>query len=122
MKSETCFPRRAEFHQYNPENFILVENDKNGAVIRAAVDNFSGARKICFIKELAAEGFIPDHYQWFSDPDADGYLGIKWIVDDSWLKTDGERTRKTELLCRGMLLLACILWVVLMTFILWNSR
>ncbi|MDB6123136.1 MAG: hypothetical protein JWQ71_2129 [Pedosphaera sp.] len=122
MKAETSFPKRVTFHQKNPENFILVENNKNRAMIRAAFDNFSEARKVYFIKELAAEGFIPDHYQWFSDPDSDGYFGVRWIVDDSWLEVDRIGTLKTEMLCRRMLLLACILWVVLMSLLLWNSR
>jgi hypothetical protein len=122
MKAETSFPRRVKFHQKNPENFILVENDRNKARIRAAFDNFTEARKIYFIKELAAEGFIPDHYQWFSDPNADGYFGIPWIIDDSWLEVDRAGTQRTEMLCRRMLFLACLLWVVLMVLILWNSR
>jgi hypothetical protein len=116
MKTETCFPKKARFHRRHPENFILVQNNKDGVLIRASHDNFSDPRKAAFIRELAAEGFIPDHYQWFSDPSANNYLGIKWIIDESWLQDD--QATRNEAMGGRALLVAALVWVILLALVL----
>ncbi|EEF62838.1 hypothetical protein [Pedosphaera parvula] len=118
MKTETCLPKRAEFYRRQPENHILVQNNKDDVLIRATHDNFSDQRKAAFIRELAAEGFIPDHYQWFSDPDASNYLGIRWVVDSSWLQINNQIARKGEMLCGRALMVAAVLWVILVALVL----
>src|SRR5258708_203567 len=89
-------PKQFEFNSQYPENYILVENRDDGVVIRAARKNFSDQRKSAFIKELAAEGFIPDHFQWFSDPDTSNYMGVRWIIDSSWLRLHASVRRESE--------------------------
>src|SRR5260370_38435257 len=78
--------RKYEFCNNEPYNLILVEQNENGVLVRAAWDNFSDRRKAFFIKEIAAEGFIPDRYQWFSNYEENGYTGIRGVIDRSWLK------------------------------------
>ena len=118
MRTELGLPKRAEFHCRQPDNYILVQNHKDGVMIRATSDNFSEQRKAAFIRELAAEGFIPDHYQWFLDADASNYLAIKWIIDPSWLRVEKRLVGKAELICGRALLLVAIVWLVLIAMIL----
>jgi hypothetical protein len=122
MKLETSVPKRTEFYTRCPENFLLVENEKSGVSIRAVYDNFSSRRKIFFIKELACEGFIPDEYQWFSDPDDGGCFGLRWLIDHSWLQAGGSVAHRAEDLCLKILLGGGICWVALMGFIVLASR
>ena len=83
VRQET--PRQFEFYVPDLDNMVLVEDGPEGVVIRAARNNFSERRKSFFIHELAAEGYIPDIYQWFSDPAGNPY-GLRWVVDCSWLR------------------------------------
>ncbi|HSI14968.1 MAG TPA: hypothetical protein VK961_23145 [Chthoniobacter sp.] len=86
MATRLLHPRETEFYSRFPENFILVENYDDGrVVVRAALDNYSECRKCFFIHELASEGFIPDQYQFMSNVEQDGFLGVRWVVDSSWL-------------------------------------
>src|SRR5258708_19436005 len=66
MRTLTNPSRQHEFYFPGFDNLVLVENRPDGVVIRATRDNFSEARKSFFIRELAAEGFIPDACGWFS--------------------------------------------------------
>src|ERR1700752_5138745 len=99
-------PEKTEFVSHQPPNFILVENGENGVVIRAACDNFSERRKSLFIKEISAEGFIPDIYQWFSDPDSGGFAGVRWIIDSSWVKVHAAVRRAADRAMGRMFLVA----------------
>ncbi len=86
MATKLLHPRETEFYNRFPENFLLVENHEDGrVVIRAVLDNYSERRKCLFIHELASEGFIPDEYQFMSNVEEDGFLGVQWVVDSSWL-------------------------------------
>lgn len=116
MKTETCFPKRARFHHRHPDNSILVQNSKDGVLIRATHDTFSEPRKAAFIRELVAEGFIPEHYQWFAEPGTNSFLGIKWVIDDSWIDEEYETTQ-TESLGAPALLLAALVWLILIILI-----
>jgi hypothetical protein len=54
--------------------------------IRASRDVFSPLRKDYFIRNLASEGFIPDHYRWSTPAGSEiSYSRIRWLVDYSWL-------------------------------------
>jgi len=95
MSSFTVVSERHEFYISDLDNHILIENSVDGVVIRATRDNFPAHRKAFFVRHLAVEGYIPDHYEWFSDTADDGFLGVRWIVrtisDD---KTVSDRIRK----------------------------
>lgn len=78
---------------------VRVEEFEGRVTIRATADTFSRRRKLSFIRELAAEGFIPDG-RWLSpfDGEPDSY-GIRWLIDDSWVKPDEallERNHRLE--------------------------
>jgi hypothetical protein len=85
MSTETL-PRTIEYHHLHPENFLLVENNVDRVTIHAAFDNFSEQRKAYLIREMAEEGFIPDHFQYFYGLDTGGIFGVSWVIDNSWLK------------------------------------
>ena len=72
----------AKFRLYLPDldNHVLIETSADGVVISATRDNFTNQRKKFFIRQLAAEGYIPDRYEWFSEPAEDGFFGVKWMA------------------------------------------
>ena len=63
------------------------ESGRRARGIRAALDNYSERRKALFIHELAAEGFIPDEYQFMTNTDSDSFFRIQWVIDTSWLSS-----------------------------------
>ena len=91
MATQLFPPSRTEFYPRSPENYLLVENHEDGrVVIRAVLDNYSERRKDHFIRELAAEGFIPDQYEYLTNSGGVGYMGVCWVIDDSWLQIPQE--------------------------------
>ena len=103
MRAHTEIPEVARLSLAVPDNLVIVENHPGAVVIRAARDNFSKARKHCFIRYLAAEGFIPDCYEELS-----------WSVDESLLP--GEATHTHRALRHVLLTIGCatLVWLVLM--------
>ncbi len=93
----------AESHAYEfcfielDYTLVRVEASDGDVTIRATADTFSKQRKVCFIRELAAEGFIPDDYRWFSLAGPESYSrGVRWLVDCSWLKVDEALIARTQ--------------------------
>jgi hypothetical protein len=86
MKTSLTKPRCHEFSFPYLDALVLVEVHGDSVEIRATRNTFSEQRKISFIRELAAEGFIDDSFQWFSLAGSDSYLGVRWRVDFSWLE------------------------------------
>ena len=126
MATRVFQPQRTEFYQVFSDNLILVENQEGGVLIRAARQNFSERRKALFIRELAAEGFIPDHYQYFSDTDGCSFFGVRWIVEISWIEMPPEvnRTAQRRSLVRflgAFPVLVVILEYLLIRSILWRN-
>src|SRR5436305_471853 len=111
MRAQKVSQKGFDFYFPSLDNMVLVECDEDGTVtIRAARDNFSEQRKAHFIRQLAAEGFIPDMYQFFSGS-ASGYRGIRWIIDHSWLKIHPDVTRRANRFMRRALISATALWL-----------
>jgi hypothetical protein len=81
--AEFCFPYL--------DTLVRVEVVDEFVTIRATRDTFSPLRKDYFIRNLASEGFIPDHFRWAtpSGPET-AYGRIHWIVDYSWLTISDE--------------------------------
>jgi hypothetical protein len=78
---EFCFPRM--------DTLLLVEVAESGVTIRATRDTFSPQRKASFVRELVAEGFIPEEFRWLPVGGAQSYgRGIRWLVDFSWLQIE----------------------------------
>jgi hypothetical protein len=114
MKTTLPVPRTFEFCFPEKDTLLRVEEAEDSVVIRATRDSFSYSRKSSFIRELAAEGFIPDSYKWFSQAGPDTFMGVRWLVDISWLVLPetalaSARRFMWRILCGG-----CLLWVGLM--------
>ncbi len=113
-----------EFEFYFPDldNLLLVQCAEDGAVtIRSTRNNVSESRKLSFIRQLAAEGFIPDTYQWFPGT-TDGSLGLKWVVDCSWLKIPSVVVHRSNRFIRRALLAGCALWLGMMGILLVSAK
>jgi hypothetical protein len=114
----TAPSRTMEFCIQRPYNLILVEEREDGITVRAAADDFNEQRKGAFIRELAAEGFIADRYQWYSGSDSSGYSGVTWIIDRSWLaSTPALMRRKALPWIAGMFAGACVMLLLLMSIV-----
>ena len=114
----TQIPVSAKFELYIPEldNHLLIETGAAGVVIRATRDNFSARRKTFFIRHLAAEGYIPDQYEWFAESSGDGFLGVKWMIGASSKASEG-RFRSIRRWCtRRNAIYSCLALVWLISF------
>jgi hypothetical protein len=98
---EFCFPKL--------DTLLLVEVEEGGVTIRATRDTFSPQRKACFVRELVAEGFIPDEFEWHSIGDPQSFhRGVRWLVDFSWLRVDVDMAPRTRILAKALLGLAIL--------------
>jgi hypothetical protein len=119
MKSIQEKPRSYEFNFPHLGTRLQVEELGGEVTIRATRDTFSDQRKISFIRELAAEGFIPDDFIWLSisESDAPG-RGVIWLVDSSWLKLDENDIARARRILNKALAGAFLLFAVEMTLVL----
>jgi hypothetical protein len=100
MKTEDGVASHFEFAFPRLDTLLLVEVADGAVTIRATRDTFSPQRKACFIRELAAEGFIPEEFRWLQLEEPQSFhRGVRWLVDFSWLSVDGSRFDRTR---RGM--------------------
>jgi hypothetical protein len=101
MKALAAEPRIFEFCFPRQDTLLKVEVWDDAVTIRATRNTFSERRKAAFVRELAAEGFIAEDFQWASNDGAETCCsGVRWLVDTSWLKQDeamAARTRRTVL-------------------------
>jgi hypothetical protein len=117
MKTHAAEPRCHEFYFAHLDTLVQVEQVDDQVVIRATRDTFSAQRKAFFVRELAAEGFIDDRYRWFTSVGDAGTLGVRWLVDLSWLQLSPELTAATRRFVLQSLGAATVLWLVLMTML-----
>ena len=113
MRTQIPVPESFKLYVPDLDNHILVENHGDRVVIHASRDNVSERRKTSFIRHLATEGYIPDRYEWFCNPRADDFFGVRWVVDVSWSENDPQierRARRREL---GVILLGLAVFVML---------
>jgi hypothetical protein len=89
--AETC-----ELYIAALDNHFLIENNAGGVVVHASRDNVSERRKAALIRYFATEGYIPDRYEWFSEPQAEGFFGVRWVVDNSWSENDPQIERRAR--------------------------
>jgi hypothetical protein len=106
-----------EFYFPQVDTLARVENSEGTVIIRTSRDTFSERRKACFVRELAAEGFIPDTYQWFSSSGADSFLGVRWLVDISWLQLPAAVLKGARRFMQRLLAGTALFWCVLMTML-----
>jgi hypothetical protein len=105
--------RRYDFSFPTLDTFIRLETRGQRVVIRASRDTFSEARKRSFIRELAAEGFIDDCCRRFSGA-RNPSVGVRWVIDDSWLFPGHEARTETNLFMLRLLIGAGVLWASLL--------
>lgn len=113
MKTPTAAPdSRTRFQFCFPEldTLVLVEKTEDRVIIRATRDTFSEARKLCFIHELAAEGFIDLGYRDFAGFNS-GSSSVEWLIDRLWLKLDAAATKRTYHFMVRLLLFSTMLWL-----------
>ena len=118
MRAQLNSKRSFEFYFADLDNLLLVENQAEGVVIRATRNNFPESRKTSFIRELAAEGFISETYQWFCGFDERSSLPVRWLVDYSWLKLDQDACARTNRFMIRLISGAIILFLVMMSAVL----
>ena len=114
-------PIQAEFYFSAPENFILVQNLREGVVrILATHDCFSGRRKASFVRELAAEGFIPEEFAYVEADSADEGLSgplaykVKWVLEPTWQRVPENVTRQSHRRCCALYALCLAVWALSM--------
>jgi hypothetical protein len=119
MRAQKVLAKDFQFYFPDLDNIILVEcHEDESVTVRASKNNVPDERKIFFIRKLAAEGFIPDSYQWFSGS-MDGSSGLRWIKDYSWLKKNQEAVvRKSNRAMGKILVAAGLLWAVMIRILL----
>ena len=111
---EFCFPRL--------DTLVQVEERSDMVIIRATRDTFSERHKALFVRELAAEGFISDTYEWLTGCGSWSSLHVCWLVDCSWLKPGTAATSQTNRIMLRLLGSAIALWLVMMAVLLATSR
>jgi hypothetical protein len=88
---------RFEFSFPHLDTDLQVEVRDGDVTILATRDTFSDDRKAAFVHELAAEGFIPDAFMWYS-PRGFRPAGqqLAWRVDSAWFGTTDTTTTRTR--------------------------
>jgi hypothetical protein len=98
-----------------PQNRLRIEAHAGNVVIHAGLNNFSPQEKSLLIRYLAAEGFIPQRYEWDADPETAHLTGLTWLVDSS-LTTQPKPHRKRLGQITQVILGALLALLVLMTY------
>ena len=111
---EFCFP--------SLDTLVQVEELNDAVIIRATRDIFSERRKALFIRELAAEGFISDTYEWFSGFGQWSSLRVRWLVDCSWLKPGKDAAMCTPHFMLRLIIFAITLWLAMICVLMISSR
>jgi hypothetical protein len=118
MRIQKVLPKEYQFYLPDLDNIVLVKCESDGTVtVRATKGNCSEERKGAFIRRLAAEGFIPDEYQWLSDR-VDESKGVRWIKDHSWLEISPAVTKRSNAFMKKLLIGAGLFWIAMIRVLL----
>jgi hypothetical protein len=114
MRKQKVLAKEFEFYFSDLDNIILVENlDEENVRIRFTNDNLSERRRTAFVHQLAAEGFIPDQFQWYSGSTF-GSLSIQWLHDCSWVKLPEKVIKRSNRFMKLLIAAACLFWIAMM--------
>ena len=86
MNALSIRTRRRKFHFVKFDSLVRVETRGGKVLVKTSRNNFSERQKAFFIRHLAAEGFIPDEYQAFSEKSSSHFPNLRWAVDTSWMQ------------------------------------
>lgn len=117
MKATLSEPRVFEFYFPAMDTLLQVEEKEDAVVIRATRNTFSERRKAFFIRELAAEGFIPDSYRWLASGESPSVPGVCWLVDISWVELPKAALAGTHRFMMRLLAGGFLLWLALMLWL-----
>ena len=121
MRAQIAYPKNCRLYIPDLDTHVLIENSADAVVITATRDNLSDRRKSFFIRHLAAEGFIPDRYEWFSEAAQDGFSGVKWIAPASSNDTQARFSWMRKIWPRRNVFYGCTFIVWLCCFV-WAAR
>ena len=116
MKTHAHSNRSFDFYFPDVDTLALVEESQDEVVVRATRNTFSDRRKMFFIRELAAEGFISDSYENFPGFESSTRLNVRWQADITWLKPNEDYLARARRLIIRLFLSAALLWAALMTW------
>jgi hypothetical protein len=98
-----------------PQNILKVESGPGRVRIRASRDNFSERDKEFFVRHLADEGFIPDHFRWAGFGENCRSSAVQWEVEFE-PQTDGKTAPRpgtaANAFMRRLLAGALVLWLI----------
>jgi hypothetical protein len=118
MSAYSPLTRSYNFYFPDVDTLIRVESSPEAVIIRASRNTFTDQRKRSFIHQLAAEGFIPDDYDWFLLASSEISRGARWLIDYSWLKIDATALAPTDRFMHRLIGGTCLLWIALITVLL----
>ncbi len=95
-----------EISTRNPANLVVVESLGRTVLIRAAHNNFSERRKAFLIRQLAAEGYIPDCYEMFTEEAP--VAGLTWVIDRSLVAMGPAATKRTRRFMHRLIAVSCV--------------
>ncbi|HUJ43719.1 MAG TPA: hypothetical protein VLW52_08945 [Opitutaceae bacterium] len=117
MNTSTTNPQIFDFCFPELDTLVQVEAADGAVVIRASRDTFSEIRRQRFIRELAAEGFIPDQYQWLGSAAPGIAGGVRWLVDASCFQPGPTRIAETRRFMFRLLGAGGLLWLLLISML-----
>ena len=120
MKTLTHLDHVFEFKFPQLDTLVRVERSSDRVVVRATRDSFNEDRKIRFIHELAAEGFIPDGYQWYSG-DATG-TNLQWVVERRLSGVPESAIRTARRFMIGLLAAGAVLFLLCLLMLFLRAR
>ena len=110
----TAHPVTYDFFFGELDTLIRVEKFQGEVVVRCTRESFSRRRREFFIRELAAEGFIPDQFHWELLAEDIGSRGVRWITDCSWVELPKALLARSRRFMIGLLTASTMLWAVAM--------
>jgi hypothetical protein len=118
MKPASAAPRFFQFYFPTLDTLVQVEDRAGEVVVRTSRNTFSEDRKAYFLHELAAEGFIPDCFQWLAPSGWQSGSSVRWLVDVSCFEPAPEALARTRRFMIRLLSSATLLWLLLLGAIL----
>lgn len=98
---------------------VEVTSSVEGVVIRASRHSASEERKLCFVRALAAEGFIDEACCWRP---LDSLGGVHWLAEAGGFMFDAACVARTRRLTLRLCFSAAALWLCLMGSLLLHAR